>query len=112
MPPKKLPARPATRFVKGRSRNPRGRPRGALGIKTILKRINNEGIVVTVNDREERVTVGEAMIMCIVDLCTKGDAGMINQLLDANLIEKVPPLIIELLPEDEEDESEAETQAE
>jgi hypothetical protein len=38
---------PHTRFVQGLSGNPRGRPRGAKNIKTLLPKALNERVVVT-----------------------------------------------------------------
>jgi hypothetical protein len=92
--------------MKGRSGNPRGRPRGALGLKAILRRENQRRITITVNDRERRVTVRQAIAMRIAMLCAQGDPRMFNLAIETNYMDKLQPLIIALLPEDEEDEEE------
>ena len=50
-----------TRFVKGQSGNPRGRPPGAKNMKTLLTKALNELVVVTDNGGRRMVTKREAI---------------------------------------------------
>jgi hypothetical protein len=50
-----------TRFVKGQSGNPRGRPPGAKNMKTLLTRALNELVVVTDNGGRRKVSKREAI---------------------------------------------------
>jgi uncharacterized protein DUF5681 len=43
-----------TQFAKGKSGNPRGRPKGALNVATMLERILVEKVIITLNGRRRR----------------------------------------------------------
>jgi hypothetical protein len=51
-----------SRFVKGQSGNPRGRPPGAKNIKTLLTKALNELVVVTDNGGRRKVSKREAIV--------------------------------------------------
>ena len=51
-----------TRFKKGRSGNPRGRPKGAKNLSTLFERELNERIMVTEAGRKRSLTKAEAFI--------------------------------------------------
>ena len=62
-----------TRFRKGVSGNPRGRPKGALNKKTILGRTLQEKVVITENGKRKRITKREALYKQIVNKGVSGD---------------------------------------
>jgi hypothetical protein len=62
-----------SRFVKGQSGNPRGRPRGAENIKTLLNEALNELVVVTDHGGRRKVSKRKAFITQIVNGGAKGN---------------------------------------
>jgi hypothetical protein len=62
-----------SRFRKGVSGNPRGRPKGALNKKTILGRTLQEKVVITENGKRKRITKREALYKQIVNKGVSGD---------------------------------------
>jgi len=62
-----------SQFRKGRSGNPRGRPKGALNKKTILSRALREKVVITENGKRKRVTKHEALYKQLVNKSVSGD---------------------------------------
>jgi Family of unknown function (DUF5681) len=62
-----------TRFVKGQSGNPRGRPPGAKNMKTLLTRALNELVVVTDHGGRRKVSKREAIITQLVNRSAKAD---------------------------------------
>jgi hypothetical protein len=62
-----------SRFVKGHSGNPRGRPRGAENIKTLLNEALNELVVVTDHGGRRKVSKRKAFITQIVNGGAKGN---------------------------------------
>ena len=64
---------PHTRFVKGQSGNPRGRPPGAKNMKTLLTRALNELVVVTDNGGRRKVSKREAIVTQLVNRSAKAD---------------------------------------
>jgi hypothetical protein len=62
-----------TQFAKGKSGNPRGRPKGALNVATMLERILGEEVIITLNGRRRTVTKLQAAIIQLTDKATGGD---------------------------------------
>lgn len=71
-----------TRFTKGQSGNPRGRPRGAKNLKTLLNQALNECVIVTENGGRRKVTKREAVIAQLVNRSATADWRAIKILLD------------------------------
>ena len=63
-----------TRFRKGQSGNPKGRPRGTKNLKTDLMEELQETIVVREGDRTIRMSRQRAMIKTVMNKSLKGDA--------------------------------------
>jgi hypothetical protein len=62
-----------TRFAKGKSGNPRGSPKGALNVATMLERILQEKVIITLNGQPRTVTKLQAAIIQLIDKATGGD---------------------------------------
>jgi Family of unknown function (DUF5681) len=66
------------RFQPGRSGNPRGRPKGARNLASVVAATLGERIVVTENDRRKRITKLEAAVKQLVNRAAAGDARSPN----------------------------------
>jgi len=73
-PPKKA------QFQRGRSGNPKGRPKGALNISTVLERTLREVVVINENGRRKQVTKMEAAVKQLVNQAASGDLAALRQL--------------------------------
>ncbi len=62
-----------TRFKKGQSGNPRGRPKGTHNMATVLERILREKVVITEHGRRKNVTKLEAAIKQLANKAALGD---------------------------------------
>ena len=71
-----------TRFVKGQSGNPRGRPYGAKNLSTLLDEALNEPVTVTENGGRRRVSKRQAIITQLVNRSATADFRAIKLLLD------------------------------
>lgn len=68
-----------TRFQKGQSGNPAGRPKGALNLATILARILQEPVVITEHGRKTTITKFEAVVKQVTNKAVLGDARASDQ---------------------------------
>ena len=71
-----------TRFAKGQSGNPRGRPPGAKNLKTLLSEALNETVIVSENGGRRKVTTRQAIITQPVNRSATADFRAIKILLD------------------------------
>jgi hypothetical protein len=71
-----------SRFKKGQSGNPKGRPKGALNVETVLSRVLRERVVINQNGRRKVVTKLEAALMQLVNKSASGDPRALRLLLD------------------------------
>jgi hypothetical protein len=62
-----------SRFIKGQSGNPRGRPPGAKNMRTLLTRALNELVVVTDNGGCRKISKREAIVTQLVNRSAKAD---------------------------------------
>ena len=62
-----------TRFKKGQSGNPKGRPRGSRNATTILNEALQERVVVTTNGRQRSATKLEVIFTQLVNKAAQGD---------------------------------------
>ena len=62
-----------TRFRKGQSGNPRGRPSGAKSLSTMLREELNQRVIVVENGRRRKITKRQAIITQLVNRAAKGD---------------------------------------
>jgi hypothetical protein len=71
-----------TRFKKGESGNPTGRPKGSKNLTTLLEKELKQRVVVTENGRRRSITKQEAMVKHLVDKAVSGDRPLMQLLLE------------------------------
>jgi Family of unknown function (DUF5681) len=71
----------ATRFRAGTSGNPRGRPKGARNLATVLAATLAERVAVTENGRRKKITKLEAAVKQLVNRALSGEARSMSLLL-------------------------------
>ena len=69
-----------TRFRKGQSGNPHGRPKGSLNMATVLLRTLRETVVVTASGRKKTITKLEAAMTQITNKAAGGDLSALKLL--------------------------------
>jgi hypothetical protein len=69
-----------TRFKKGRSGNPKGRPKGTLNMATVLERTLRERVVIVENGTRKSVTKLEAALKQLVNQAASGNLAAMRQL--------------------------------
>jgi hypothetical protein len=70
-----------TKFSKGRSGNPKGRPKGSQNLATILAKTGRELVKVTENGRTRHITKLQASVTQLANKAASGDARAIHELL-------------------------------
>ena len=71
-----------TRFKKGQSGNPGGRPKGSKNLPTLLSEALNEPVVVAENGRRRKITMRQAIIKQLVKRSATADLRAMKILLD------------------------------
>jgi hypothetical protein len=69
-----------TQFRKGESGNPRGRPKGALSLSGVVKRMLKETVVINENGVRKTVTKLEAAVKQVINKAASGDLQAMRQL--------------------------------
>jgi hypothetical protein len=72
----------ATRFQKGQSGNPSGRPAGIKSLRSVLEEALAQRTTVRVQGRPKKITKLEAMTRKLADLAVEGDARVLRLLLN------------------------------
>ena len=95
-----------SQFPKGRSGNPKGRPKGIRNLKTDLAAELGKRIVVSEGGHRSRVSKQQALMMRLVEQALNGDMRALNALIDlitrAFGLEDPETLATELPAEDRE----------
>lgn len=71
-----------TRFRKGQSGNPRGRPSGSKNLKTLLSDALNERVIVAENGGHRKIIKREAIVTQLVNRSATADWRAVKILLD------------------------------
>ena len=71
-----------TRFAKGQSGNPRGRPCGAKNFTTLLEEALNEPVIVTENGGRRKITMRQAIVKQLVKRSATADLRAMKLLLN------------------------------
>jgi hypothetical protein len=71
----------ATRFKKGESGNPKGRPKGSRPVGAILQEILEQRIAVTENGRTRRIPALEVMLRCLANDAMRNDVAALKTIL-------------------------------
>jgi hypothetical protein len=72
----------STRFQKGQSGNPRGRPSGSKNLKTLLSEALNQRVIVAENGGRRKITKREAIVIQLVNRSATADPRALKMLLD------------------------------
>ena len=70
------------RFTKGRSGNPKGRPKGSRNLRTDVQDALRERVKVKMNGQSRRVSTQQATIMRLREKALSGEARALDRLLD------------------------------
>jgi hypothetical protein len=70
----------ATRFKKGVSGNPKGRPKGSLNVTSAFQRVLREKVVINEHGKRKSITKLEAALKQLVNKAASGDLRAISQL--------------------------------
>lgn len=81
----------ASRFPPGRSGNPRGRPKGARNLSTVVAAALNERVAITENGRRRRITKLDAAIKQLVNRAAAGEARATALLIQLALANEAKP---------------------
>ena len=76
---KKPPAE--TRFTRGQSGNPKGRPKGAKNLSTMLLKVGRERVKVTINGRTRTITKLEAILLQLANKAISGEDRAAREIL-------------------------------
>ena len=76
-------------FQKGRSGNPKGRPKGSKNLATLVNQALDEKVMATQDGRRRRITKREQVITQLVNKSAAADLRAIKQLTD--IVQRVEP---------------------
>lgn len=72
----------ATRFKKGQSGNPKGRPKGSLNVATVFSKTLREKVVVNENGQRKTMSKLEAALKQLTNKAASGDTRALRLLLE------------------------------
>jgi hypothetical protein len=71
-----------SQFKPGTSGNPKGRPKGAVGLKTLVREMMTEKVPVRTTTGASKMTRVDVLLQRLFELALRGDARVISQILD------------------------------
>jgi len=80
-----------TRFQKGRSGNPRGRPKESRNLVTVLSEALNQSVTLKQDGKSKQVTKGDALIGVLLNMASKGERQAVDAVI--NLLGKIERLV-------------------
>ena len=80
-----------TRFQKGHSGNPRGRPKESRNLVTVLSEALNQSVTLKQDGKSRQVTKGDALIDVLLNMASKGERRAVDAVI--NLIGKIERLV-------------------
>lgn len=80
-----------TRFQKGRSGNPRGRPKESRNVVTVLSEALNQPVTLRQDGKSRQVTKGDAVIGVLLNMASKGERRAVDAVI--NLLGKIERLV-------------------
>ena len=89
-----------SQFAKGKSGNPKGRPKGSQNLATLLQKITRQRVSVTENGRSREISKAEAIFVQMVNKALRGDLGATHELrfwtqwLEESAKATAPPAVI------------------
>jgi hypothetical protein len=87
-----------TRFKKGQSGNPAGRPKGSRSMPTLLAQELNKSVRVVQNGRSKRITKKQALLIQMVNKAASGDFRFLTLLLREIRETEPQPVSYSLIP--------------
>jgi|SRR5581483_22465 len=87
----------STRFRKGMSGNPKGRPKGSKSLAIVLAQMGRQRVKVTINGKVRNLSRLEMMVMQLSNKAASGDLKAIRELLIAHRIFAEPEQTTEAL---------------
>jgi Family of unknown function (DUF5681) len=71
-----------TQFAKGKSGNPKGRPRGSKNLSTLLREAAHDQVSATIGGKTRTISKLQATAMQLATKAASGDQAAINKFLD------------------------------
>jgi predicted RNA-binding Zn ribbon-like protein len=71
-----------TQFPKGKSGNPKGRPKGSRNLSTLLREAADDQVSATIGGKVRNISKLQASAMQLATKAASGDQAAINKLLD------------------------------
>ena len=78
-------------FQKGRSGNPRGRPKESRNLVTVLLEALNQSVTLKQDGKSKQVTKGDALIGVLLNMASKGERRAVDAVI--NLVGKIERLV-------------------
>ena len=83
----------ATRFRKGQSGNPKGRPKGSLNLSTLIEKELAQKVFINENGQRKRITKKHAIAKQIVNKAATGDQKFVPLLLNEDRLRERDPAL-------------------
>jgi Family of unknown function (DUF5681) len=80
-----------SRFKKGRSGNPRGRPKESRNVDTVLSEVLNQQVTFKAGGRAKPMNKGDALIKRLLNMASKGDRRAVDAVI--NFLGKIERLV-------------------